>query len=954
MSLAPLTAQEIRSTGGGGNWSSTATWTRVSGPGGGTPTTADHVIVTFGNPVVLDTNTGIGDLARLEIHDALTVASTAALTLGVARIDVGGPASHIAGNPLQAGQFLAGSTGTPYTQPLTIRLTDNYLSSAYNPAPASNENMSFIVHGGSTIRLHGQDSVGATPRASWLQLKNGGDLTTTSTVMSLEASPGWQVGDRLVITSTDFDLNEAEVVRVTWVSGNSVRFTPVASTQLLHPHHGTIELGLVDERAEVGLLSHNITITSEVVRSGSTMPLWDDIRAGHVMFHNRNGMDPAPTVEIDYVEFYNLGWKGALGRYPVHFHLLGNAPGRWVRNCSVHDCFNRAITLHGTNDVLVSGNVAYGTFGHSIYFEDKSEVRNVVDHNLALGTRVPTNGSNATVGFTWPTTGADYFHFHDLFVSSYWITNTQNTITNNVAAGCERHGFWYDVSTNPLFGVPGAPGAGLFAQEPVTFVGNVAHSNGEHGFWNDFVRMVPHDPTLLQPLSAEYHFVDYTAYKNRHSGIWHRGYGVHRWINARVADNRLGVYLSSEGFQSDGMAFPGGTPPLVTSAFDHTILGAPSFSIQTLEGSVVVGETNNEPASLPVPGIRHLERKGIVIYDGLIGIIGTSFHNFVTQPLMPPSASPAGPMTHRVAMAITSYTSHSQSLTGHPWSVDPRNLVLGCSFFNCTDPVLFPIPHPPSVPASPTHNAPLGVNTVSPNGIIATTIFDLDGSVPGSSPGTYLTNNTPLMRPAGGPLPTFPPLYGYYTQPLMVSGPGTTTDDAIAAVLLEIPGPQSSQIERVTFTSTTRNETLDVFDALGSVSTAAGAVKRFPTNVLLTRPGAAAPETYALSYPAGATPPTTLDLRIQFCTANRSAIFQIPYPNAPTSVDATHVLFPGTVVPLPAAPSLAQFQAGQGMWVHAGGTLHLRGFLFDLSAVGLGVAPVHPMFSGRELNIVVR
>ncbi|MEO0479650.1 MAG: G8 domain-containing protein [Planctomycetota bacterium] len=978
-SLGHLQAQEIHSTGGGGNWSATSSWVRISGPGGGTPTSGDHVIVTAGNPVTLDVPSVV--LSRLEIHDQFSALDTQAYRLLASRIDVGGPSSNLPGQPRVPGQFTLGSAATPFLNQFKVRLTGDYLSSAYAMGAETNENKSLIVHGGSTFALFGRstDAFGQ-PRQSWLRLQQNSNASAGMTSIALETRPGWMAGDVLVVAPTDFLPEEVEVVRCASVSSNVAQLT----SALTHYHHTGIERGLVDERAEVGLLTHNICIESEVERTSggpNTCPpafgidiqgAREDVRGGHVMFHNRAGMDPAPIVQVDHVEFTNLGWKGALGRYPVHFHLLGNTTGNFVRDCSIHHCFNRSISVHGTNGVTIEGNVAHDTYGHAFYFEDKSEVDNRLLRNLGTMTRVPTPPVDPGVCFfgqTWSVTGKPFFCLHDREVSTYWLTNTDNEVSDNVAAGSERHGFWLD--TSPIefpdiiflaasLGVTLScdAGFGLHASLPGIFDRNVAHSNRVHGFWNDATRLAGYDPSLPQPLAAEHVFNDFTAYKNANSGIWTRGYGTHRWVGARIADNRLGVYLASEGFQLDGMAFaPTAPAPFVTTAFDNPVIGVPSFSVHTLEGSVIIGESSNAPTTLPDPNRPYLARKGIVIYDGQISILGTDFYDFVTVPITnfvnpaPPAPAATPTLTHRVAMGVTSYTQHAYQPGGHPWSVDPRNLIAVSTFTNCSHPVLFPIPHGPSV-ITGSVDAPPGTATSSPNGIIATSLFDVDGSVPGSAPNTYLAINTPLMRPAGIAAPTALP-FGPYAQPMSFGGPGSADNDAIAQILVSLPVPHPAGLYSLTFDAINRGNTLEVFDALSA--SPAGALKRFPTNILMTRPGAAE-EVYELSYPSTAAGlPTVLDVRLQFAPMDRTAVLRIPYPSLPNSIVATNVLLPGSAPAWPQALTQADFNAGLGWWFFDSMTnmLHLRIGMFDGAIAGFGLSPILPMFSGREITLKI-
>lgn len=968
LALAGSTAfgQVIHSNGGGGNWSSASTWTRVSGSASAVPVTGDHVIVSSGSPVVLDVS-GFS-LAHLEIHDTLRVADTQDCKFEVARIDVGGPVTFPTGLPRQPGRFVAGTAGNPFRHDLTIKLTDDYLSPFWVGSAESTENMSFIVHGNSGLSLHGVSQINGVPRRPWVQLADLNSLIPGDTSMRLEALPGWQANDELVIASTDYDMLEAEELTISSTTGQSVAFTPA----LVHHHHGVIERGLVDERAEVGLLSHNIVITSEVVRVTGTGGR-EDIRAGHLMCHNRMGTDPAPRVSISYTEFREMGWKGALGRYPIHFHLLGDTKGISVQNSSVHHCFNRSVTVHGTNGVLIEGVVAYDTYGHSFYLEDRSEVNNRFVGNLGLVTRMPTLPIDPSVNYLseiWAVTGQRYFCFHDTEISTFWITNTKNEVIGNHAAGCERHGFWYDCGDERTWFFPLIAqafgiflhcdlGDGLKGQDPVVFEDNSAHSNGVHGFWNDPTRLLPADLSLPNPLDCENHFVGFTAYKNRNSGIWHRGYGTHRWIDARLADNRLGAYLSSEGFQYDGMVFdPLLSAPLVTTPYDNSVVGVPAMSVQTLEHSVVIGQTANEPMSLPDPNNPYKTRKGIVLYDGLIVVTDTDFYDFVTEPIgnivqnppPPPTITPN--LTHRVAVPITSYTEHTQSERGHPWNVDPRNAVGACTFTNCTHPVLFPIPHAPTVfLTQATIDAPPGVATLSPNGVIATTVLDLDGCVPGSFPGAYITQNVPMYRLAGSP-PATPLAFGHYADPLIYGGPGTADDEALAQLLMVVPGGAPTGLYSMTLNSVSTGESQEVFDVVGSSPDIVS--RRFPMNIRLTVPNEPE-EVYQVTYPAGAIPPPVFTLRMQFSAKDRPAVFRFPYPEVPTSIEAYHDLFPGLSAMWTEASTLADFNAGVGHWYHdaANSELWVRSILFDGTPLGIGLAPQHPVATGRSLTLSV-
>ena len=59
-------------------------------------------------------------------------------------------------------------------------------------------------------------------------------------------------------------------------------------------------------------------------------------------------------------------------RYPVHFHMMGDTSfTSWVANCSIHDTWNRGVTIHGTHQVHVRHTTAFVTTGHTFFLEGR-------------------------------------------------------------------------------------------------------------------------------------------------------------------------------------------------------------------------------------------------------------------------------------------------------------------------------------------------------------------------------------------------------------------------------------------------------------------------------------------------------------------------------------------------------------------------------------------------------
>lgn len=98
-------------------------------------------------------------------------------------------------------------------------------------------------------------------------------------------------------------------------------------------------------------------------------------------------------------------------------------------------------------------NVAYDHLGHCIFLEDGIEMRNVIDKNLAIltrfGTVLPTDRNCATCTAMADPQYPNPSCSECLALSTYWMTNPDNILTNNVAAGSEFVGIWYIFPERP-------------------------------------------------------------------------------------------------------------------------------------------------------------------------------------------------------------------------------------------------------------------------------------------------------------------------------------------------------------------------------------------------------------------------------------------------------------------------------------------------------------------------
>src|SRR5690606_32639363 len=214
---------------------------------------------------------------------------------------------------------------------------------------------------------------------AWTKLARTAEAGSRS-IEVLDASQ-WQVGDEIVLASTDFNPRQAERRSIAAINGNSITLNEA----LDYMHFGEITFG-VDERGEVGLLTRNIKVQA----SEDAAESWF---GGHIMAMVTSKM------YIDGVELNRMGQHMELARYPIHWHLVGDSgAGQYIRNAAIHDTFNRCVTVHGTNDLRIENNVTYNTVGHCFFMEDGIETGNEFINNLAIQIKchptmecVPTN-----------------------------------------------------------------------------------------------------------------------------------------------------------------------------------------------------------------------------------------------------------------------------------------------------------------------------------------------------------------------------------------------------------------------------------------------------------------------------------------------------------------------------------------------------------------------------------
>jgi hypothetical protein len=587
----PVSAQSAGAT----NWSDPATW-----PGGRVPVAGEKVEIPRGREVILDVSPP--PLNGLTINGKLAFADRADLELTTEWI-------------MLHGELQIGTAAKPHARKATITLTDNVKG---EDVMAGMGDRGIMISGG-TLNLHG-DRTHTWTKLAKTAAKGAGSIEV------LDAS-GWRVGDEIVLASTDYDPRQAEKRRITAVRGNTLTL----DQPLQYMHFGQVTYD-VDERGEVGLLTRNIRIQASEDAARTYF-------GGHIMAM------PSSTMRVSGVEFTRMGQHMVLARYPIHWHLVGDAKGQYIRNSALHDTFNRCVTVHGTHNLRIENNVTYNNVGHCFFLEDGIETGNEFVNNLAMQTKChPTrpcapvnlapNGENSFTNENRQAyrnasiSGRDTLLPSDNTVSSYWITNPDNTFVGNVAAGSDANGFWLSLPEHPI---------GQFLDTEISrsiwprrtkfreFRNNTAHSNYDGFMFDRNINienvfglagpsyMPKENPADPDSRSVETHFENLTTYKNRNGGVWGRG-ELHVFRNLKSADNAIGFTHSTGSFGDD----------LFTSlVIDSLFVGE--------TGNIGNPRTPEEIAygrSLPKPLLPDFPIRAYEYYDYRHDVVNTTFVNY--------------------------------------------------------------------------------------------------------------------------------------------------------------------------------------------------------------------------------------------------------------------------------------------------------------------------------------
>jgi cell migration-inducing and hyaluronan-binding protein len=324
-----------------------------------------------------------------------------------------------------------------------------------------------------------------------------GDRTLT---LDRPVEHDWQPGDKIVVTTTDYLPSHSEELTIATVSGKTVTVVDGVkwdhrgeifslsrlpkSGKFAEAFSGKTPPASAETRAAVALLTRSIRIVSGGDVAGDyfdcpngnvpkelshdkskdiSVPTFDDgpnkgkpqcataRRTDYSFGANTSFRQGFKKLQLQGVEFHQMGQGGRISHYPVHFHMARQVPSdTYIKDSSVNESMTRWYVLHSTLGVLLQRNVGWKSIGHGYYLEDGTEIDNKFYANIGIYARGAVEGPQnpRKIPGIIAENGSDKpFQYRSdvVYPAVFWITNGWNEFVGNMAAGAGTCGicFWF-------------------------------------------------------------------------------------------------------------------------------------------------------------------------------------------------------------------------------------------------------------------------------------------------------------------------------------------------------------------------------------------------------------------------------------------------------------------------------------------------------------------------------
>jgi hypothetical protein len=155
------------------------------------------------------------------------------------------------------GEFHVGSEECRYESRLDIMLYGRSDDTDFSEFVPFGRKFIAVTPSGS-ISIHGASKL------SWTELETTLQAGTSNVILDLaDDAVGWVPGDQIVIASSDYDMNHAEVFTLALCNTCGTRQIKIEG-KAEYTHLGVVTNQNVDMRAEVGMLTRNVRIFGEM------------------------------------------------------------------------------------------------------------------------------------------------------------------------------------------------------------------------------------------------------------------------------------------------------------------------------------------------------------------------------------------------------------------------------------------------------------------------------------------------------------------------------------------------------------------------------------------------------------------------------------------------------------------------------------------------------------------
>lgn len=150
--------------------------------------------------------------------------------------------------------------------------------------------------------------------------------------------------------------------------------------------------------------------------------------------------------------------------------MCGDSRGSVIVKNTIRNSNQRGLVVHATDNLKITDNVSFDVMGHSYVIEDGIETGNQFIHNIAIYTR-----NQDRHRLIPPDRHALNGDETDDQSSAFWITSANNDFIDNIAAGAQTSGFWFELmKRGPM--ADDYPNMEPKKVSMGVFEGNIAHS----------------------------------------------------------------------------------------------------------------------------------------------------------------------------------------------------------------------------------------------------------------------------------------------------------------------------------------------------------------------------------------------------------------------------------------------------------------------------------------------